>query len=234
MARIVKREEHQMRRKEILDTAQRLVYTRGYDQVSIQDILNDLHISKGAFYHYFESKQALLQALIERLSDQVVQILFPIVQDEALPAAHKLQHLFDAAARWKTDRKEYLLTLVTIWYEDENAILRQKVQTNVFPKIIPLISSVIRQGIREGVFHTDFPEQVSGIIFSLLQNLGDTLIKFMLQPDHHSEALGQLEIVTSSHQEAVERILGAASGSLPLFDNTILREWFPLPNSSKE
>jgi len=234
MARIVNKEEYEMRRNEILDAAQRLVYTRGYEQVSIQDILTELHISKGAFYHYFNSRQALLEALIERLSGQIVQVLSPIVQDEDLPAVQKLQRLFDAAARWKTDRKEYLLTLVSAWYADKNAILRQKVQADVIPQITPLISSVIHQGIREGVFHTDFPGQVSGIIFSLLQNFGDTLIKLILQPERIAEALGQLETVSASHQDAVERILGAASGSLPLFDLTILREWFPLPNPSKE
>jgi AcrR family transcriptional regulator len=234
MARIVNKEEYEMRRNEILDAAQRLVYTRGIEQVSIQDILTELHISKGAFYHYFNSRQALLEALIERLSGQIVQVLSPIVQDEDLPAVQKLQRLFDAAARWKTDRKEYLLTLVSAWYADNNAILRQKVQADVIPQITPLISSVIHQGIREGVFHTNFPEQVSGIIFSLLQNFGDALIKLILQPERIAEALGQLETVSASHQDAVERILGAASGSLPLFDLTILREWFPLPNPSKE
>ena len=65
MARIVK--EPAVRRNEILDAAQRLVYRKGYEQMTIQDILDDLHLSKGAFYHYFDSKQSLLEALIERM-----------------------------------------------------------------------------------------------------------------------------------------------------------------------
>jgi len=63
MARVIKEQEHAERRNEILDVAQKLVYTRGYEQMSIQDILDALGISKGAFYHYFDSKQALLEAL---------------------------------------------------------------------------------------------------------------------------------------------------------------------------
>src|SRR5262245_58568880 len=55
MARVVK--EHAVRRGEILDVAQRLVYTSGYEQMTIQDMLDELQISKGAFYHYFSSKQ---------------------------------------------------------------------------------------------------------------------------------------------------------------------------------
>ena len=67
MARIVKEQAYAVKRNEILDVAQRLVYTKGYEQMTIQDILDGLPISKGAFYHYFDSKQALLEALIERM-----------------------------------------------------------------------------------------------------------------------------------------------------------------------
>src|SRR5665647_2543286 len=65
MARVIK--EHAVRRGEILDVAQRLVYSKGYEQMTVQDILDGLQISKGAFYHYFGSKPALLEALIERM-----------------------------------------------------------------------------------------------------------------------------------------------------------------------
>ena len=65
MPRIVK--EHAVRRNEILDLAQQLVYTKGYEQMTIQDILDGLQISKGAFYHYFDSKHAVLEAVVERM-----------------------------------------------------------------------------------------------------------------------------------------------------------------------
>ena len=67
MARILKEEEYTVKRNEILDVAQRLIYTKGYEQMTIQDMLDDLQISKGAFYHYFDSKQAVLEALVERI-----------------------------------------------------------------------------------------------------------------------------------------------------------------------
>ena len=91
MARMIKREEYDLRRNNIIEAAGRLVYTKGYEQMSIQDILDDVHISKGAFYHYFSSKQALLEALIEQMALQVIQLLVPIIQDDRLPAPEKLQ-----------------------------------------------------------------------------------------------------------------------------------------------
>ena len=60
MARSVNEKEYAFKRNQILDVTQRLVYTKGYEQMAIQDILDELLISKGAFYHYFDSKPALL------------------------------------------------------------------------------------------------------------------------------------------------------------------------------
>src|SRR5512139_4236345 len=99
MARTVKEETYTVKRNEILDAAQRLVYAKGYEQMSIQDILNQLKISKGAFYHYFDSKGDLLEALIERMRQEVEPIILPIVDDPDLPTFDKLHRCFDTAAR---------------------------------------------------------------------------------------------------------------------------------------
>ncbi len=233
MARMVKQEEYDFHRNKILEAAGRLVYIKGYEQMSIQDILAEMQISKGAFYHYFSSKQALLEALIEQMAQQVFQVLLPIIKDDRLPAPDKLLRVFDAASRWKTDRKEVLLSLVNVWYADENAILRQKAQAALLPIIAPMLTEVICQGVREGVFHTSYPDQISGIMFSLLQNFGDTLVALIVQQEHNPENLQRLETLSASHQDAMERLLGAESGSLPLFDTSILREWFPLTENHK-
>src|SRR5260221_161474 len=123
MARVVK--AHAVRRNEILDVARRLVDTKGYEQMTIQDILDDLRISKGAFYHYFDSKQALLEAMIERMGEGVEQLVLAMVHDPALPALKKLQRVFDMLNRLKTARKELFLPLLRVWYADDNAIVRQ-------------------------------------------------------------------------------------------------------------
>ena len=89
MVRVVK--ESSVRRNEILDVAQQLVFTKGYEQMTIQDILDGLHISKGAFYHYFDSKGDLLEALVERMASDGMRLLLPIVEDlEAhFPTPHR-------------------------------------------------------------------------------------------------------------------------------------------------
>jgi AcrR family transcriptional regulator len=71
MVRIVNEAAYAARCNAILDAAQRAVATKGYEQMAIADLLSELQISSGAFYHYFDFKPALLLALVESMGDQV-------------------------------------------------------------------------------------------------------------------------------------------------------------------
>jgi len=229
MARIIKEEEYAAKRNEILDAAQRLVYTKGFDQMSIQDILNELSISKGAFYHYFESKSTLLEALIERSLEAVVAFLSPIVQNSELPALVKLQHYLDSAAQWKSTQKDYLLGLLSIWYADENATFRQKMLTSSIQRISPMLAEIIRQGILEGALNTAYPDQVAETVLYLMQGVGDKFVEPLLKGAPTPADFQRIESAFAAYTDAMERILGAPPGSIQLIKPETLQFWFGAP-----
>lgn len=225
MARKVNPAEHAIKRKEILAVAQRLVYSKGYEQMSIQDVLAELQISKGAFYHYFGSKQALLEALIEHMRLEGMQMLQSIMREPDLSALAKLQRFFDSSARWKTDQKEFILALMHVWYTDDNAIVRQKVQANMIEHVTPVLADLIRAGIDEGVLSTPFPEQTSEIVLALLQGAGESLGRLLLAP-LRDDSQQRAERLVAAYDHALERVLGLPAGSLLLVDGATLAEWF--------
>lgn len=226
MARTVNEQEYAIKRNEILDVAQRLVYTKGYEQMAIRDILDEIQISKGAFYHYFDSKPDLLEALVDRIRQELEKLLIPIIQDPALPALKKIQHFFDTSGRWKIAHKAYMLALLQIWYNDDNAIVRQKMQASMIRHITPWLTHIVNQGIDEGVLSTPFPDQVGNMLLFLWQGLGQHFAEFLLAPEPTPNALQQIERVVAAYNYALERLLGAPAGSLNLADTEILREWF--------
>lgn len=227
MARIVK--EYAVRRNEILDVAQRLVYTKGYEQMAIQDILDDLQIAKGTFYHYFGSKQTLLEATIERMLEEAERLLLPIVQDSHLPALEKFQRFFTALARWKTEQKTFILALLRVWYMDDNAIVREKARSSGLKQFMPLLMTIIRQGIEEGVFTPAYPDQVGDVVMSLMQGLNDILARLLLSFEYKDDDLLQRVVnAVAAYTDALERVLGAPIGSLLLTDTETLEEWVVL------
>jgi TetR/AcrR family transcriptional regulator, transcriptional repressor for nem operon len=232
MARVVNEEEFKARRNQILDVAKRLIYTVGYERMSIQEILNELKMSKGAFYHYYDSKPILLEALIDSLLDEVEQLSRSILQDPNFSAIEKLRRWFMTTSRWKADQKEYMLALVHIWYTDDNAIIRQKMIMKSIKRITPIFSEVIRQGIEQGDLKTPFPDQVSEVVFYLFQGLGDKFAELMIandketDPEMRSERLKISRNILEAYQDALERVLGAPPDSLQLVDPESMKEWF--------
>jgi len=232
MARTVREETYTVKRNEILDTAQRLVYTKGYEQMSIQDILNELKISKGAFYHYFESKSDLLELLIDRMRQEAEPVILPIINDPDLSALDKLHSFFDTGARWKTARKDYILSLTRVWYADDNALVRQKEQADLIRWATPLIVGIVRQGIREGVFNTAFPDQIGELVLYLLYHMGDAMVELIFSSEAKGIELAYAEKLVAAYNDALERVLGAPAGSLNLMDTETLKVWFVSPDGS--
>lgn len=223
MARIVK--DPDVRRSEILDVAQRFFYQNGYQQTSIQDIITEIGIAKGTFYHYFRSKQDLLDVLIERMVEQTLQSLEPVVADEELSAVEKLERFFGDIAAWKGANKAFFLDLLRIWYKDENAILRHKVQTGSVEKTLPLLVQIIEQGLAEGTFAADCPADLAEIVLHISQGFSATLAQIILNEADLKDRLTIIERKTKVYHYAIERTLDAPAGSIKLLDLEQIKLW---------
>ena len=90
--RIVK--EHEERKNEILDTAEILFEEKGYDKCSVNDILNRIGIAKGTFYHYFRSKEELLDAIIDRTAERMIGKAKAVSKEEELSPEDKILKIF--------------------------------------------------------------------------------------------------------------------------------------------
>jgi TetR/AcrR family transcriptional regulator, transcriptional repressor for nem operon len=232
MARTIDAASQQAKLNEILDCAQRLIYSTGYEEMSIQDICTRLGMSKGAFYHYFESKPALMEALLNRTSQQAVDLIFPILDDPDLPALEKLTRFYAHANNWKADQKTYLMAIFKAWYKDENAIVRQKLVANFSERFDAPLTRVFHQGIEEGVFHPIVPEMAAEVVYTLMMQMSDSCGHLLLELTTHPDALEdkiatRMDAVVRAYTDAIERVLGAKPGSIHLVDMDMLRKWFP-------
>ena len=64
--------EAEERKNEILDVAERLFGTKGFDNTSTSDILNEVGIARGTLYYHFKSKEDILDAMIDRMTGRLV------------------------------------------------------------------------------------------------------------------------------------------------------------------
>ena len=228
MARTVNEQEYAEKRNEILNAAQQLVFTKGYERMTIQDILSELKISSGAFYHYFDSKPAVLKAFIERIKEETDEPLLPIIQDPQLSAIEKLQGFFDTLDRLRITHRTDIVQLARIWYTDANAIVRQKVDEAVTKQRAPLLTEIVHQGVQEGVFTTPYPDQSGEVILSLFQGMGNAHAQLLFSLDQdpdEQQTIEKIVAVYDAYMNAIERVLGAPTDSLRRTDVEAVEVW---------
>ena len=215
-----------VKREAFIDAAMRLMQTRGYEQMSIQDVLDEVEASRGAFYHYFASKQVLLAALVDRIADQALAVVEPVVADPDLTAIQKLERFFGGIAQYKTDRKALMLEFIKVWKSDDMAIVREKVRHTVVERIAPILARIVRQGVAEEIFSVDSPEETATILMTLMLGFQDGATDLFLARQANRISYEEAEGRLYSFVRAFERILGAPAGSVRVTDDTTLREWF--------
>jgi AcrR family transcriptional regulator len=214
-----------VRRNEILDVAERLISTKGYEQMAIQDIVDELQIAKGTVYHYFDSKIAVLEALVERMGDRVEQLLLPIVHDQSAGALDKLLRYFAAIDHMKRAQQRLMLEFMRIWYDDENAIVHRKLYRASVKRFTPWLSQLIQQGVKEGVFTTTYPEQAARMIIALRNDLGTAIAELLLSEEDTASIVPRVTRIANATADALERVLGAEPGSLPRTSDEALAQW---------
>jgi len=224
MPRIVKTPDE--RRSELIACAQKFFYTKGYERTSISDIINEVGIAKGTFYHYFGSKEAILEAMVGELTTQGVKILQDIVADESLPAIPKWVQAFQVLGSWKTDHKAEVLAVLQVMQKNENIRLLHEIRMQALQTTAPEIAKIIAQGVEEGVFETAYVADTAEIVIAIMATFSDAMGDIILNPDNYDKPSELAQHKYNAIQTSVERVLGAPPGSLPILDEPTLLAWF--------
>lgn len=226
MARTLNPVAHAVRRDAFLDAAQRLIQSKGYEQMALQDVLDELDVSKGAFYHYFGSKEALLAAVVDRMINVATAAMEPVATDPNLTAPEKLTRMFASLAAWKGERTDLMIEMVKVWFSDSNAVVRDQLRMGTQARLTPLLAIVARQGKAEGAFTIKSPEHTAGVLVAMLVGTNETASRLFLARQAGEITFDDVECVLAAHAEAFERVLGLPPGSWPKLDSQTMHFWF--------
>jgi len=224
MDRIVKKRD--IRKNEILDVAQNLFYTQGFDKTSINQIINQIGIAKGTFYHYFKSKYELLDAVVERLILQMKDAVQPILQNSDLTPIQKFNMVFQVIGQIKFERREFMMELLKVMTRDENVILHQKMVARSIDFLAPILSQIIKEGITHDCFDCDYPDEVAVYIIGLSGYLNRYLTKTIIDIE---EGRVDVEVFVNhikGFESVIERMIGTKQGTLSLADEQLVRNFF--------
>lgn len=148
--------------KRILDVSTKLFVEKGYDQTSLQDIIDGLGgMTKGAIYHHFRSKEDILIAAVEHLCKENSTLMMQLRDDPSLTGKQKLEKMFSDSVTSPRQKDMFAVTPNLL----ENPKLLVYYLKMVFYTVVPdYIVPVIKQGVEDGSIQTDYPEELAEAI----------------------------------------------------------------------
>ncbi|MCT1401238.1 TetR/AcrR family transcriptional regulator [Paenibacillus sp. p3-SID867] len=150
---------------QILTVALNLFMQKGYEQTSIQDIINELGgLTKGAIYHHFKSKEEIWQAVIDHAFKGVDEMLSGIRDDKGLNGLEKLRKISQASLD-NAARNELASVGPNLLRNPK--LLAAQIE-NILENAVPVyIQPIIEQGMRDGSIRTDYPKELSEVLVIL-------------------------------------------------------------------
>jgi len=214
-----------VRRAQFLDCAQALFFSRGYEATTVNDILERAGASKGAFYHYFDSKEALLDALAERVAAQAVADAEGILDDPSLDALARLNAFMAQGRHWKIERAPMLRAMFDALLKAENVALNQRIITASGKVVTPVLTAIVEEGAREGVFDPAAPAMIAEVLLMMGNARMAVAVEAMALAARGELDAGAalLEARMADEETVIERLLGAPEGSVQLSEPGFMR-----------
>ncbi len=169
MARTVKKPDE--RREEIIKAARALFHSKEYDKATMQELMKTLNIAKGTIYHYFSSKEDLLEAVVEDLMDEELKKKETLIEDcrrRNLDAVQSIRAL--ATVDRMAEENEDILDAL---HQPGNIIVHARQLGRYLTKLAPIYAKVIEEGCEQGLFKTDYPLECAEFLLAGIQFLTD-------------------------------------------------------------
>ena len=152
------------RKSEIIQTACQLFLAKGYASTTMQDIMKSLDVAKGTIYHYFESKEAILEAVLDEMVGTMTEKMQKIhVQGNAL---EKMRALIEAGNVAGDELIQHL-------HRPGNEMLHTRLLAKVVLRQAPIYAQLIEEGCKEGIFDTTAPLEYAEWLLAGIQFLVD-------------------------------------------------------------
>ncbi len=190
------------KKEQILDMSFSLFLEKGYDNTSISDILSKLDIARGTLYYHFESKEAIMDAIIERTAKKIVEEAKGIVLQKGLSVHEKIFLLFSAASMKRLSGGDLMIDYLN---QPQNALFHEKSNRSFIQKIAPILGDIIQEGVKEGTFDNAFPYESAELVLAMIMGFMDV--------PYESTNGNDLERRMESLLYNMERMLGAKEGS---------------------
>ncbi|OEF97102.1 TetR/AcrR family transcriptional regulator [Desulfuribacillus alkaliarsenatis] len=208
------------KKQELLTAALELFYEKGYEKTTINDIINKVGVSKGAFYHYFQSKEEVIETISSNYAEKLANVAMQVLNKAELNALEKLNLLIEQGQKMKNREKENRKKIKQALISDENLKLQKKLMQKISMEFIPFYEQIISEGIEQGIFASTNKKEMAELFINTGHNLNsstDDLENLYINGTIDATQYKQrLDEKLDFYEEIFTRILKIQRGSIQL------------------
>ena len=160
----------------ILDALQMLLEDKNIQSISVSDIAKAADMGKGSLYYYFPSKEAILEALVERDYEKPLETAKSLAAKRDISPFTRMAMIFQAC---RNSSSEFLKQNPAASQSSiqEQTLLHHKYLRYIIMELKPVLTEIIRQGIDNGEISFDHPQSLAEIVLLVLTvKIDNTLI----------------------------------------------------------
>lgn len=199
------------RREEILQTAARLFESKGYDDTSTNDIVNEVGIARGTLYHHFKSKEDILDALIDQMGSSLIEQASRIASDKEIPVLERL--LATIQSLNMNTKQDYILEQI---HQPQNALMHEKSRKILLEQVPALLCPIVQDGINQGLMTTLYPYEACEMIMAYALDYFDD------EAPQVSQTNEEKRMIALVHH--MELLLGTSTGLFADFLQAIMKD----------
>jgi len=218
------------RKREFLLTALDLFSEKGYEKTTIKDIIDRMGVSKGAFYHYFNSKEDVLISVANDYAYEAIGIIKNISAREDIDAVEKINKLLGAVNEYKSAREEERSKIKSVFNREENLKLEREIFKSLKKKSSAYFKKIIDTGVKEGTMgEPTNSEELADFILYVLNALNSSVDELLgglydeEEPLETREFNEKLEAKLIFYEDMLTQILRIREGSIKLKEPYINR-----------
>lgn len=207
-----------LRKKQILETAEELFTMKGYEATGVQDILDRLQLSKGSFYHHFESKELVLQTICETRAEKAAAGL----RDEPFTdGLARMNQLLTGMIPFSGEGLSFLKMILPVFVLPEGKSVRGGYQEALKREWLPMTEKALDLMISRKQAYTLYPQATAGIVLDLVNDLWAQISQQMILAEKSTREPmnpGTLLALVEPYRASVENLLSAPYGSFTLLN----------------
>lgn len=194
-----------IRRKEILDAAEELFGTKGYEQTTTNDIMHKVGIAKGTLYYHFTSKEEILDALLERMGRRMIAKALICAGQKEEPVFERMFQVLMSLNANKAGGKE----IVEIMHQPRNELLHEKSRALILKEAGPILTGLVQEGVEQGICNCKYPAQTVEMVLLYVLIAFDDMGETMQDPQEAAKMLERIDAFIVN----LENLFGTKKGA---------------------